>query len=154
MAGAQPPTVPPGAWWDVPLVVEEVGLTEEQRSALAQVTRRHVRALVDLRAAVAKAEIDLQEISDREPLPLREVRQAFTALQTARARLEQERFELVLSVRGTLDGDQWRRLQRFARERVQERRGERLDQEGRGPRPERIPGSPGGRLPRPPAPPR
>jgi len=154
MAVAQPPAVPPGTWWDVPLVVEEVGLTDDQRSTLAKVTRRHVRALADLRAAVARAEIDLQEVSDRDPLPLQEVRQAFTALQASRTRLEQERFELVLSVRGILEPEQWRRLQRFARERVQDGRDERFDQEGREPRPQRPPGRQGGTEPRLPAPPR
>lgn len=127
---AQSFEIPPGRWWEVPRLVQDLGLTPEQRTALAEASRTHVRNLADLRAEVTKAQVDLQEAAEREPFSAGDVRKAFSVLQAARARLELERFELVISVREILSAEQWRKLQGLVRDRR-----ERLREEG-GPRPE------------------
>lgn len=135
-AQAQGFDVPPGRWWEVPRLVEDLGLTAEQRGSLAEATRTHVRKLADLRAEVTKAQVDLQVAAEKEPFSPREVRQAFGVLQAARSRLELERFELVVSVRGVLSSSQWRTLQDIARRRMEMERsegGRRPGLEGRRP---------------------
>jgi len=52
--------------------------------------------MIDLKANVEKAELDLKAAAEEEPLVLARVRQAFQALQQARTRLDTERFEMLL----------------------------------------------------------
>ncbi|GBC78853.1 hypothetical protein HRbin09_00062 [bacterium HR09] len=88
--------------------------------------------MIDARAAVQKAEVELRLLAEKEPLDVRKVREAFAALQQARQKLELERFEMLLAVRQTLSAEQWNKLRTVVRERLEERRERR---EGRRPEP-------------------
>lgn len=130
--GGPPLDVPPGRWWDRPAVVQELGLSVEQKAKLEQLTAERVKAMIDARAAVQKAEVELRLLAEKEPLDVRKVREAFAALQQARQKLELERFEMLLAVRQTLSAEQWNKLRTVVRERLEERRERR---EGRRPEP-------------------
>jgi Spy/CpxP family protein refolding chaperone len=116
-AVAQPLSMPPGRWWERPRIASEIGLSDEQRSTLDGVVLDHAKAMVDLKADVEKAELDLRGAADREPFDAKSVRSAFAALLQKRTRLEQERFELLLRVREVLTAEQWKKLTRFVRDR-------------------------------------
>jgi len=139
---AQPMGVPPGRWWERPRVAEQLGLTGEQKTKLDSAALASARIMIDLKAEVEKAELDLKAAADIEPLPAARVREAFKALQQARARLESERFEMLLKVREVLTREQWRKLQELKRDRLRERGGPAG--EGASPEPQRP-----GRLRRP-----
>lgn len=117
--------VPPGRWWERPKVAQELGLTAEQKQKLEETTYESARVMIDLKATLDKAELDLKVIGDAEPLDPKRSREAFAVLQQARMRLESERFELLLKVRQVLQPEQWRRLRDMTRERLQERMEER-----------------------------
>lgn len=143
LAGAQgrsgqPWDVPLGRWWDRPAVAQELALSSEQKAKLEQLTTERLKAMIDARAAVQKAEVELRLLADKDPLDVRRLREAFAAMQQARQRLEAERFELLLAVRQTLTQEQWQKLRKVARQRLEERR------EGRGqaPRLRRRPPAP------------
>lgn len=138
--GGPPFDVPPGRWWDRPAVAEELGLSPEQKAKLEQVTADRVKAMIDARAAVQKAEVELRLLAEKDPLDVRKLREAFAALQQARQKLELERFEMLLSVRQTLSADQWNKLRTVVRQRLEERRERR---EGRRPAPGPRPGPQG-----------
>lgn len=117
--------LPQGRWWDRPRLAQELGLSAEQKAKLEEVTEQRMRAMIDARAAVQKAELELRLAADKEPFDPRKVREAFFALQQARQKLELERFEMLLAVRQLLTPEQWGKLRTLARERLQERREER-----------------------------
>lgn len=127
-ARAEGPGLPPGKWWERPRVAQELGLTAEQKEKLEAASLESARAMIDLKAAVEKAELDLRVAGDADPLDARAARAAFAALQQARTRLESERFELLIRVRQVLTYAQWVRLREMTkdvlRERLQERRPE------------------------------
>lgn len=137
--GGPPLDVPPGRWWDRPRVAEELGLSPEQKARLEQIVAERTKVLIDRRAAVEKAELDLRLLAEKEPLDPFKLREAFAALQQARQKLEHERFEMLLAVRQTLSPEQWKKLRVVVRERLLERR-ERME-ERRERREERRPGS-------------
>jgi Spy/CpxP family protein refolding chaperone len=114
---AQPMRVPQGQWWERPLVVRALGLTAEQRRNIEKATIEHARAMVDLKADVEKAELDVKVAADAEPFEPGQVRAAFQKLLQARMRLETERFEMILKVREVLSAEQWQKLRRLAAER-------------------------------------
>ena len=131
---AQVPGMPPGRWWERPRVAEALGVTPEQRTKLDGLTFDHARTMVDLKATVDKAEIDLRAAADAEPLDAGRVRAAFAALQQARGRLESERFEMLLMVRQTLSASQWQRLKELG-QKLRERRAAEGGDEPGGPMP-------------------
>jgi Spy/CpxP family protein refolding chaperone len=122
---AQSLGVPPGRWWERPRVAEQLVLSPEQKDKLNSETVSHSRTLVDLKAAVEKAEIDLRALGEAEPFSGKAAREGFRALQAARQRLEAERFEMLIRVREILTREQWQKLQGMAAALRQERR-ERL----------------------------
>jgi len=124
--GGPPWDLPQGRWWDRPRLAQELGLTDEQKARLEEVASQRMRALIDARAAVQKAELELGLVADKEPFDARKVREAFFGLQQARQKLELERFEMLLAMRQVLTPEQWGKLRRLARERFQDRREERL----------------------------
>ena len=124
---AQPLGVPPGRWWERPRFADELMLSAEQKARLEVLTVENARGMIDLKAAVEKAELDLRTVAEAEPFDAAKVRAAFREVQQARTRLETERFESLLRVREVLNAEQWRRLRELTRdavrERMQERRG-------------------------------
>lgn len=126
-ASGEPLGVPPGRFWDRPRVAEVLGLSAEQRQKLDATALEHARAMIDLKAAVDRAELDLRALADEDTIQPGKIRQAFAALQQARSRLESERFDMLLKVRETLTADQWRRLKEIVK-----RLGERLERGAEG----------------------
>ncbi len=108
--------VPPGRWWDRPAVARLLGLSAEQKRTIETITVTHARAMVDLKAGVEKAELDLRVAADHEPFAAGRVREAFGTLVRARTTLETERFEMILRIREVLSHEQWQRLRRMAEE--------------------------------------
>ena len=129
-AAAQPLGVPPGRWWERPKVAEELSLQAEQRAKLDSVTLEHARTMIDLKAAVDKAELDLRVMAEGEPFDARAVRASFAALQQARLRLENERFEMLLKVREVLTAGQWARLKAMTSRLMEKVRENRRGPEG------------------------
>ncbi len=124
---AQPLGVPQGRWWERPQVADQLALTAEQKARLETLSIENARGMIDLKATVEKAELDLRAAAEAEPFDATKVRAAFRDMQQARTRLENERFEALLRVREVLNAEQWRQLRGLTRdavrERVQERRG-------------------------------
>lgn len=108
--------VPPGRWWDRPGVVRLLALSAEQQRSIQAITLTHARAMVDLKAGVEKAELDLRAAAEAEPFAAERVREAFGAFVAARTRLETERFEMILRIREVLSREQWQHLRRLAEE--------------------------------------
>lgn len=122
--GLGPPgwDVPQGRWWTRPAIAEELGLSPEQKTRLEEIVAERLKVIIDARAAVEKAQVELREVAQKEPLNVQKARQAFQAVQQARARLEKERFELLLSQRQVLTAEQWQKAREILVERVRARR--------------------------------
>ena len=115
---AQPLAVPPGRWWERPRIAEAVALTSEQKQKLEANALDHARAMIDLKAAVEKAGLDLRAAFDQQPFDAHRPQGSFVALQQARAKLEAERFDMLLRTREVLSAEQWGRLKDFVQERA------------------------------------
>lgn len=139
---AQSAPVPQGRWWERAEVARRIGLTDEQMTKLDAVLIQHARVMVDLKAEVERAELDLQVASDGEPFNAAQARAAFDRLLQARAKLEKERFELLVGQRQILSPQQWKDLRELARNVRDKLRERRLDNRPpeRGPMAPRPPG--------------
>ena len=108
--GAADFNLPHGKWWENERVVQRIGLTEEQQSAISDLVYQHALKMIDLNAGLKKAEFELGDLVDRDDFDPTAVRKSFGAFQAAKDKLENERFEMLLAVRGELTSDQWRSL--------------------------------------------
>ncbi len=136
------PKLPPGKWWENERVVRELGLTPEQQETIHDVVFDHAQRMIDLNAAVKRAELTLGDLADREPFDEASVRSAWQRFVKARTALENERFELLVAVRKVLTTDQWKRLRKLRemrRRRPGERRPPGPQQGGRRPPREPLP---------------
>jgi Spy/CpxP family protein refolding chaperone len=134
--------LPPGKWWENPRLVNQIGLTDEQQDQIREVVYQHARRMIDLKADVDKAGLDLAESVDQQEFDPAPVRAAYSVFQTARKKLENERFEMLLEVRQILTYEQWQKIeeikQRIKQNRPQQQR--RPGDRGQGPQGDRPPG--------------
>lgn len=115
--------LPPGRWWDDERLGARIGLSDEQRAEIRKLVYEHARRMIDLTAAVRRNELELARVVEPPGFDAAAARRAFGGLQQARRALEDQRFEMLLAVRGVLTAEQWvtiqelRRAQRRDRER-------------------------------------
>jgi Spy/CpxP family protein refolding chaperone len=134
--------LPPGKWWENPRFADQIGLTDEQQVEIREIVFAHARRMIDLKADVDKAGLDLAESVDQQEFDPAPVRAAYAVFQTARQKLENERFEMLLEVRLILTYEQWQKIeeikQRMRQNRPQQQR--RPGARGQGSEGERPPG--------------
>jgi Spy/CpxP family protein refolding chaperone len=134
--------LPPGKWWENPRLVDHIGLTDDQQDQIRGIVFQHARRMIDLKAEVDKAGLDLAESVDQQDFDPAPVRAAYAVFQTARHKLENERFEMLLEVRLVLTYEQWQKIeeikQRMKQNRPQQQR--RPGARGQGPQSDRPPG--------------
>jgi Spy/CpxP family protein refolding chaperone len=132
--------LPPGRWWEDQRVVGRIGLTDKQQVRIREVVYQHARRMIDLKADVDKAGLDLAGTVDQRDFDPAPVRAAFAHFQAARHKLETERFEMLLEVRQILTYEQWQRIEEMKRRLQQMRSQQRPDDLGQGPQGGRPPG--------------
>jgi len=134
--------LPPGKWWENPRFADHVGLTADQQGEIREIVFAHARRMIDLKADVDKAGLDLAESVDQQDFDPALVRAAYAVFQTSRQKLENERFEMLLEVRLVLSYEQWQKIeeikQRMRQNRSQQPR--RPGARGQGPQGDRPPG--------------
>jgi Spy/CpxP family protein refolding chaperone len=109
-AGAADFNLPHGKWWENERVIQRIGLTGEQQKAIGDLVYEHALKMIDLNAGLKKAEFELGDLVDRDEFDPAAIRKSFGLFQAARQKLENERFEMLLAVRGELTAEQWRSL--------------------------------------------
>jgi len=124
-----------GHWWNNPEMVEKLKLSDDQRKQMDAILFDHRASLIDMRAAVEKAELAMEPLMrDDQPNEAKILAQIDKIAQ-ARAELEKANARFLLAIRAKLTPEQWKLLQadRGARhEERDERRGDRDRWQDRG----------------------
>ena len=127
-----------GRWWNNPKVVERLKLTDEQRKAFDGILLEHREKLIDLRANVEKAELEMEPlVSADQPNESRILSQIDKVAQ-ARAELEKANARFLLAIRNKLTPEQWKQVQAFRTNHGQEHDGRGFERQ------ERVPHGQGG----------
>jgi len=90
-----------------------LNLTNVQRQQIRATVIEYRPHLIDIRAEVSKAEIDLEAQFDHEPVDQAKANQAIERLIAARADLTRTLSQMSLKLRTVLTEQQWRDLQRL-----------------------------------------
>ncbi len=115
MAGAllaQPPrqSVAGQPWWDSTGVVSSLNLSEVQTKQVKSIQQASVGRLMDLRAAVNKAESNLEDVFNQSAVDELKAEAAVDQYANARDNMTRELTRLSLKMRGVLTAEQWQQL--------------------------------------------
>ena len=99
------------AWWASP-VVRDLNLSQDQIQKVHATGREYRPRLIDLRAAVQKADLDVEDAFNDENFDARRATEAVDRLVEARTELGKTLAQLSLRLRAALTADQWRELQK------------------------------------------
>lgn len=110
-----------GRWWNNPSMIDRLKLTEDQRKAMDQILLDHRKLLIDKRADVEKAEVDLEPLMQDDQPNESQVLAQIDKLAQARAELEKANARFLLAIRAKLTPDQWKELKAARAERMQHR---------------------------------
>jgi len=129
-----------GRWWNNPKIVERLKLSDDQRKAMDDIFQKHREKLVDLRANLEKAEIELEPLVKADQPSESAVMSQIDKVAQARAELEKANARFLFALRAKLTPDQWKQVQDFRQNHEGMRREWRRDGRGPGDRPGDRPG--------------
>lgn len=98
-------------WWDRP-VAKDLNLTDAQTRQIRATVRDFRAKLIDQRAAVQKAELELENAFEEENVDTRRANQAIEDLAKARENLTRSFSQMALQLRQVLTAQQWQELQK------------------------------------------
>ncbi len=135
-----------GQWWNNPRIVDTLKLTDVQRKAMDDILFAYRGKLIDLRAALAKTELDMEPLVNADQPNEAKILAQIDRVAQARAELEKANARFLLALRAKLTPDQWKQ--------VQDMRHPGMRREGWGPRDRRNgPKGPGNMMQQGPPPP-
>lgn len=109
-----------GQFWNNPRIVEKLKLTDDQRKAMDGILQDHKVTLIDLRANVEKAEVEMQPLMSADQPNENAILAQIDKIAQARAELEKANARFLLAIRSKLTPDQWKQVQQFRVEHRQE----------------------------------
>ena len=108
-------------WWDQP-IAKDLNLSETQQKEIRGAIREYRPKLIEQRAALEKAEVELQYLFDDDTVDAKRANQAIEDLALARLNLTRTFSQLFLRVRLVLTPQQWHELLKKREEQVDQRR--------------------------------
>jgi periplasmic protein CpxP/Spy len=114
-----------GRWWNNPKVAEQLKLTDEQRKAFDGILLEHREKLIDLKASVEKAELEMEPLVSADQPDEARILSQIDKVAQARAELEKANARFLLAIRNKLTPEQWKQVQAFRANHGQERGWER-----------------------------
>jgi Spy/CpxP family protein refolding chaperone len=124
---AQPPRPPMATqyWWENKVAVNSLNLSETQTRQLGAIQGSYVSRLMDLRAAVNKAESNLEDVFNQTAPDELKAEAVIDQYANARENLTRTLSKLSLQMRNVLTADQWQELQNRQAARAVQGRGRR-----------------------------
>ena len=100
-----------GHWWNKPQMIEALKLTDDQRKAMDAILFNHREKLIDMRATLEKAELDMQPLMSASQPDQKAIVGQIDKIVAARGALEKANAMFLLDIRMKLTPDQWKQLQ-------------------------------------------
>jgi len=114
--GPNGPGAGTGSWWERPWwnsrLVQDLNLTETQRSDIRATVREYRDKIIDNRTTMQKADADVQDAFGENPVDQHKANDAIERLSAARGDLTRTLSLMSLKLRTILTAEQWQELQR------------------------------------------
>jgi len=108
-------------WWDRP-IARALNLSPDQEKDVRSAQREFRDRLLDQQTAVRKAEANLQDLMNEDPVNEARTREAIDKLVAARGELMRTVSQMALRMRMVLTPQQWERVRRRTGQMLQQRR--------------------------------
>jgi Spy/CpxP family protein refolding chaperone len=118
-AGHRPPferAFQGGRFWDNPRIATALKLTPDQQKAMDDILFQHREKLIDLRANLQKAELDMEPLMNADEPNRAAIEAQIDKVVAARAELEKANSNFLLDIRMKLTPDQWKQIKNFRAE--------------------------------------
>ena len=102
-----------GKWWNNPATVEKLKLTDDQRKAMDAILQQHREKLIDLRANLEKAELEMEPMMRSDQPNESALMAQIDKVAQARAELEKANARFLFALRAKLTPEQWKQVQEF-----------------------------------------
>jgi periplasmic protein CpxP/Spy len=102
-----------GQFWNNPKIVDKLKLTDDQRKAMDGILQDHKMTLIDLRANLEKAEVEMQPLMRADQPNESAILAQIDRIAQARAELEKANARFLLAIRSKLTPEQWKQVQDF-----------------------------------------
>ncbi len=99
-----------GQFWNNPNLVKQLNLTDDQRKAMDGILQDHRMKLIDLHAALDRAEVTMGPLMKADTPNRSAIEAQIDKVVQARADLEKANARFLLDVRMQLTPDQWKQL--------------------------------------------
>src|ERR1039458_4053595 len=99
-----------GRWWNNPKIADRLKLTDEQRKEFDNILLQHREKLIDLRANVEKAELEMEPLVRADQPDEGKILAQIDKVAQARAELEKANARYLLALRSKITPDQWKQL--------------------------------------------
>lgn len=126
-----------GQFWNNPNVIQKLNLSDDQRKAMDGILQDHKMKLIDLRANLERAEVELGPLMKADTPDRGALESQIDKVVAARAALEKANALFLLDIRMKLTPEQWKqlrdwRMDRMGHDHMRGREGWRHDGEGPG----------------------
>lgn len=112
-----------GRWWNNPKIVDRLKLTDDQRKEFDSILLQHREKLIDLRANVEKAELEMEPLVRADQPNEAQILAQIDKVAQARAELEKANARYLLALRSKLTPEQWKQVQDFRQNHAMRDRG-------------------------------
>lgn len=102
-----------GRFWDNPRIASTLKITQDQQKEMDDVLFQHREKLIDLRANLQKAELDMEPLMDADEPNHAAIETQIDKVVAARAALEKANSNFLLDIRMKLTPDQWKQIKSF-----------------------------------------
>jgi len=100
-----------GRWWNNPELAERLSVTAEQKQKIDDIVFKHKLNLIDLHAALQKAETIMEPLMAADQPDEAKILAQIDRIAQARAELEKANARMLLAIRQVLTPEQWKKLQ-------------------------------------------
>ena len=121
-----------GRWWNNPRMIGALKLTDDQRKAMDTILFKHREKLIDLRADLERAELEMQPLMSASQPDQKTIEAQIDKIVAARGALEKANARFLLDIRMKLTSEQWKQLQEM-RSTMRAHRGPGMMRQWRGP---------------------
>jgi len=117
-----------GQFWNNPNVIQKLNLSDDQRKAMDGILQDHKMKLIDLRANLKRAEVEMGPLMKADAPDEKAIEAQIDKVVAARAELEKANARFLLDIRMQLKPEQWQqlrawRMDRMRHDRMQDRGG-------------------------------
>ncbi len=102
-----------GKWWNNPAIAEKLKLTDDQRKAMDAILQQHREKLIDLRANLDKAELEMEPLMRSDQPNESALMAQIDKVAQSRAELEKANARFLFALRAKLTPEQWKQVQEF-----------------------------------------